>query len=408
LVSGVIDAVTSATLRYGYAASEEITDSTGKVIDVKVQDRLLGTLPATVAANGAITASWDQRALVAQFPSGQTPLFARRYRGKTLDHQEVPMKTQVVCDCKEAGNPGYSDLDGDGKADCIDDDIDGDGLLNTKDNCVYVPNANQADGNKDGIGNACSISSKGYPTMGKPKVGCVSNPGVTVKRKAVLHVDLAQPSQALVGKSLYGIEQHHVSEISPSPSGTLIPRYRPVNTLSAQKPVFATPPQAQPIPVAELDATTFCMQTLDEVVMDASGKPVYDTGRPVSFLDGFDIHDSYFEIAVENMAGKGDSIVYRGPLPLKCTPAQAPCATSGQIRDCLGVCRPASLKGDGVCDKGENLGVHFQCARLGWDDGDCSECPSEDEIPDCQGTCIAKTNRIHPTNHAKKSHHPSQ
>ncbi len=392
LVPGVIDAVTNATLRYGYAASEEITDSTGKVIDVKVQDRLLGTLPATVAANGTITASWDQRALVAQFPSGQTPLFARRYRGKTLDHQEVPMKTQVVCDCKEAGNPGYSDLDGDGKADCVDDDIDGDGLLNTKDNCVYVPNANQADANKDGIGNACSVSSKGYPTMGKPKVGCVSNPGVTVKQKAVLHVDLAQPSQALVGKTLYGIEQHHVSEISPSPSGTLIPKYRPVKTLSAQKPVFATPPQAQPIPVAELGSTTFRMQTLDEVVMYAGGKPVYDNGRPVSFLDGFDIHDYTFEIAVENMAGKGDSIVYRGPLPLNCTPAQAPCAAAGQIRDCLGVCRPASLKGDGVCDKGENLGAHFKCARLGWDNGDCSECPSEDEIPDCQGTCFAKTN----------------
>ena len=50
------------------------------------------------------------------------------------------------------------DIDHDGAADCVDDDIDGDGVLNAQDNCPSAVNPGQADFNGDGIGDACQDS----------------------------------------------------------------------------------------------------------------------------------------------------------------------------------------------------------------------------------------------------------
>ena len=37
----------------------------------------------------------------------------------------------------------------------IDEDTDGDGLLDSQDNCIFVANSNQADLDRDGIGDVC-------------------------------------------------------------------------------------------------------------------------------------------------------------------------------------------------------------------------------------------------------------
>jgi uncharacterized repeat protein (TIGR01451 family) len=58
---------------------------------------------------------------------------------------------------------GDADRDGDGLADRCDShwadgpsgDVDGDGVLNAADSCIITPNADQADGNGDGFGDAC-------------------------------------------------------------------------------------------------------------------------------------------------------------------------------------------------------------------------------------------------------------
>jgi hypothetical protein len=61
------------------------------------------------------------------------------------------------CDdnCPRRWNPKQKDMDGDGKGDVCDGDIDGDGVPNSRDNCPRKANAGQEDGDGDGVGDAC-------------------------------------------------------------------------------------------------------------------------------------------------------------------------------------------------------------------------------------------------------------
>ncbi len=62
-----------------------------------------------------------------------------------------------ACDpCPDVfSNMPYLDLDQDGSGDACDNDIDGDGVMNIADNCIFVPNPDQTDTDNDGVGDAC-------------------------------------------------------------------------------------------------------------------------------------------------------------------------------------------------------------------------------------------------------------
>jgi hypothetical protein len=62
-----------------------------------------------------------------------------------------------VCDnCPNTSNANQADSDNDGTGDaCECTDTDADGICDPVDNCLTVPNANQADSDGDGVGNAC-------------------------------------------------------------------------------------------------------------------------------------------------------------------------------------------------------------------------------------------------------------
>jgi len=57
--------------------------------------------------------------------------------------------------CNSLVDENFPDTDGDGEADCVDEDNDGDGVPDDEDNCPVVANTNQADFDTDGVGDAC-------------------------------------------------------------------------------------------------------------------------------------------------------------------------------------------------------------------------------------------------------------
>ena len=78
---------------------------------------------------------------------------------KPLDPMTYPGAPEI-CDgldnnCDFTADEGFPDVDEDGKADCADLDVDGDGAPNAQDNCPAVVNQDQADLDNDGIGDAC-------------------------------------------------------------------------------------------------------------------------------------------------------------------------------------------------------------------------------------------------------------
>lgn len=80
-----------------------------------------------------------------------------------------------VDNCVAVPNPNQADADGDGIGDACDNDRDGDGIANDADNCPNVANANQADMDGDGIGDVCDddIDGDGVPNA---KDNCARTP----------------------------------------------------------------------------------------------------------------------------------------------------------------------------------------------------------------------------------------
>ena len=64
-------------------------------------------------------------------------------------------------DCDVGVDEDFPDTDGDGTADCVDSDLDGDAVDNDADNCPSVANADQLDQDGDGLGDVCDEDKDG-------------------------------------------------------------------------------------------------------------------------------------------------------------------------------------------------------------------------------------------------------
>ena len=63
--------------------------------------------------------------------------------------------------CALVANADQADMDGDGQGDACDTDVDGDGAADSSDNCLLLANADQKDTDGDGQGDACDNDDDG-------------------------------------------------------------------------------------------------------------------------------------------------------------------------------------------------------------------------------------------------------
>ncbi len=74
--------------------------------------------------------------------------------------------------CAATPNTDQIDTDGDGLGNACDNDDDNDGLADAIDNCPLVANADQADDDRDGVGNACDVCPNTFPGIPPNARGC--------------------------------------------------------------------------------------------------------------------------------------------------------------------------------------------------------------------------------------------
>jgi hypothetical protein len=77
-----------------------------------------------------------------------------------IEQCDAPVPAAEKCNgqddnCSGVADEGFTDTDGDGQADCVDEDDDNDGIQDIADNCQFIANVAQADNDGDKAGDVC-------------------------------------------------------------------------------------------------------------------------------------------------------------------------------------------------------------------------------------------------------------
>jgi hypothetical protein len=344
------------------------------------------------AITGNVHGTWDRHVLVANQGAQQELLFAEveLSEDERYAFASVPMlySEPPSCRCAVPGTPGYSDVDADGRADCADGDVDGDGApdkgVSARDNCPWLKNADQADADSDGVGDACENGS------GAPTLGCtpVASGEFATLEPAFWQVTVDRLNGEKYSAALYVTTGAGASEISPLPGALLWPRGLVLKGDGAL--VFET---GQPLTFNLQQPIEFNYLDVEKIFLlnEAGDTLLDDQLAPTRLIDRLGWGDLFMRIFVSDFAGRGGAAETQADFS-SCDPPEPEFCVDPKIPDCDGRCLdPAQLLANGSCDDGTAGRPNLNCELRNFDDGECVRpgCPGG-YIRDCEGKCTLR------------------
>lgn len=274
-----------------------------------------------------------------------------------------------VCLCDILGDFGFVDIDEDGQVNCVDVDMDNDGVvdkgLSGQDNCFWIVNVDQVDDDQDGVGNVCQDNQNLFKLecewQGEKLYGDLM--------LVFLYVIIYEVQKTMLFFVFYIQIFDGVSEYDVELGFWFFLLKLSGNSFDGWMFV-----EFKLFFIDLIKLMMFIYYYLEsQLVVDYKGVLQVSDNGDVQYLVDFFGYDCFFmEFNVYDYIGNGDWVYWVGNEDDigKCLFQELNWCDDGKQLDCVGECYLFIYLDDNVCDDGSS-GFNFNCEVFEWDQGVC-------------------------------------